>query len=57
MFTAALFLGHFIRPLPIVALTAAVGGLGGALILIGLLALVPAAATRGILTRRAPATV
>ncbi|WP_036553547.1 MFS transporter [Nocardioides insulae] len=52
MWTAALFLGEFICPLLIVALTAAVGGLGGALILVGVVALVMAVLTRRLLTRR-----
>ena len=52
LWTAALFIGEFVCPLLVLALTAAVGGLGGALVLLGVATLVMALVTRLGLTRR-----
>ena len=55
LWTAALFLGEFICPLLVLALSAALGGLGAALGLVGTLALVAGVACRAALTRTAAA--
>ncbi|SDS09150.1 Predicted arabinose efflux permease, MFS family [Nocardioides scoriae] len=51
LWTAALFIGEFLCPLLVLALTAVVGGLGGALVALGVAALAMAAGTRVGLTR------
>ena len=53
LWTAALFLGEFVCPLLILALSAALGGLGAALVLVGAVALVAGVASRAALTRTA----
>ncbi|TGN64744.1 MFS transporter [Nocardioides eburneiflavus] len=53
LWTAALFLGEFVCPLLVLGLSAALGGLGVALVLLGTSALVTAAACRVGLTRPA----
>jgi sugar phosphate permease len=53
LWTAALFLGEFVCPLLVLGLSAALGGLGLALVLLGTAALVVAAACRVGLTRPA----
>lgn len=53
LWTAALFLGQFVCPLLVLALAAALGGLGAALVLLGAVALIAGAACRGSLTRTA----
>jgi MFS family permease len=55
LWTAALFFGEFVCPLLVLAIAAAVGTLGGALAVVGCLALVVGLATRVTLARRAPA--
>ena len=56
LWTAALFLGEFVCPLLFLAVGAAVGGLSGALIVVGVAALVVAAASRVALNRQVPVT-
>jgi hypothetical protein len=51
LWTAALFIGEFLCPLLVLALTAVVGGLGGALVVLGLFSLAMALGTRVGLTR------
>jgi MFS family permease len=55
LWTAALFLGEFVCPLLVLALSAALGGLGAALILLGAAALVAGVACRAAMTRAAAA--
>ncbi len=46
LWTSALFIGEFLCPLVVLALTAALGGLGSALVLLGVVTLVMAVGTR-----------
>ncbi|MGY2080336.1 hypothetical protein [Modestobacter sp. SYSU DS0657] len=46
VWTAALFLGQFVRPLVVLGLSAAIGGLGSALTVIGALSVVAAVGVR-----------
>jgi predicted MFS family arabinose efflux permease len=55
LWTASLFLGEFVCPLLVLALAAALGGLGAALLLLGALALVAGVACRAAMTRAAAA--
>jgi predicted MFS family arabinose efflux permease len=50
LWTAALFIGEFLCPLLVLALTAVVGGLGGALVVLGVVSLAMALGTRVGLT-------
>ncbi len=54
LWTAALFIGEFLCPLLVLALTAVVGGLGGALVVLGVASLAMALGTRVGLTRQRP---
>jgi MFS family permease len=56
LWTASLFLGEFVCPLLVLALAAALGGLGAALVLIGVAALTVAVACRLAFARTATAT-
>ena len=56
LWTAALFLGEFVCPLLVLALSAALGGLGAALALVGAAALAAGVACRLALTRPAAVT-
>jgi MFS family permease len=56
LWTAALFLGEFVCPLLVLALAATLGGLGAALVLVGVAALAAAVACRVAFTRTATAT-
>lgn len=53
LWTAALFLGEFVCPLLVLALSAALGGLGAALVLLGAAALVTGVGCRTAMTRTA----
>ena len=53
LWTASLFLGEFVCPLLILALSAALGGLGAALVLVGVAGLAAGVACRLVLTRSA----
>ncbi|RNM12658.1 MFS transporter [Nocardioides pocheonensis] len=53
LWTAALFLGEFVCPLLVLALAAALGGLGAAVALVGAASLLAAAIARAALTARA----
>lgn len=53
LWTAALFLGEFVCPLLVLALAAALGGLGAALVLLGAAALAIGVACRAAMTRAA----
>ncbi|KHL10025.1 UNVERIFIED_CONTAM: MFS transporter [Mumia flava] len=55
LWTSAFFIGQFFCPLIVVALTAILGGLGGALVVVGVAALVMAGAARAVLARPASA--
>jgi MFS family permease len=56
LWTAALFLGEFVCPLLVLALAAALGGLGAALVLVGAAALTAGVACRLAFTRTATVT-
>ncbi|SDK47587.1 Predicted arabinose efflux permease, MFS family [Nocardioides sp. YR527] len=56
LWTAALFLGEFVCPLLVVAFTGALGGLGAAVVLVGVIAVVLALLTRRVLTSDAAVT-
>lgn len=51
LWTAAFFIGQFFCPLIVVGLTAALGGLGGALVVVGIASLVMAVAAKTLLPR------
>jgi MFS family permease len=56
LWTSALFLGEFICPLLVLGLAAALGGLSGAIAVVGAISLVLAASARPVLARSTPMT-